>query len=115
MTENTNPTPAPTDTPEPYAVLTYEESAMLMTDSIFRGRIKVAALKYADYILNEPITTPAHKTRVDWAYSTMKQPDMEATELQPPVVMTAQVQLDGTAITDAALQSSVESIVNRLF
>ena len=45
--------------------MTYTESAALMTDSAFRGRIKVAALKYADSILTEVETTPAHNTRLE--------------------------------------------------
>jgi hypothetical protein len=94
--------------------MTYDESAALMTDSEFRGRIKVASLKYADSISNEPTTIPAHNTRMRWATTCMQQPDMTAAQLQPPVVMDAAVQADGSAITDDALQGSVETVVNKL-
>jgi hypothetical protein len=94
--------------------MTYEESAALMTDITFRGRIKVSSLKYADSITNEPNTTPAHNTRQKWAVSTMQNPDMTAQQLQPPVVMDAAVQDAGATITDTALQGSVEAVVNKL-
>jgi hypothetical protein len=94
--------------------MTYEESAALMQDFNFRGRIKVSALKYADSITNELPTVPAHNTRLRWAVNTMQQPDQTATQLQPPVVMDAAVQADGATITDTALQGSVEAVVNKL-
>jgi hypothetical protein len=94
--------------------MTYEESAALMNDSAFRGRIKVSALKYADSIFGEPTTTPAHNTRERWAQNTFNNPEQVAAQLQPPVVMDAAVQADGSAITDAALQGSVEAVVNKM-
>jgi hypothetical protein len=94
--------------------MTYEESAALMIDLDFRGRIKVSALKYADSIMGEAETTPAHNTRVRWATNCMTNPDMTATQLQPPVCMDAAVQADGAEITDEALQGSVEATVNKL-
>jgi hypothetical protein len=94
--------------------LTYEESAALMTDSQFRGRVKVAALKYADSIINEANTVPAHNTRERWAMGAMQNPEMTAAQLQPPVVMDVAVQTDGSAITDAGLQGAVEGVVNRM-
>jgi hypothetical protein len=94
--------------------MTYEESAALMTDLDFRGRVKVSALKYADSIMGETEATPAHNTRVRWATNCMQNPDMTATQLQPPVCMDAAVQADGSAISDEALQGSVEATVNKL-
>lgn len=94
--------------------MTYEESSQLMMDSIFGGRVKVAALKFADYILNEPTNTPAHTSRVRWAQSTFQNPVMMATTIQPPVVMTGQVQADGAAVTDENLQVAVESVVGKI-
>jgi hypothetical protein len=94
--------------------MTYDESAALMTDMEFRGRVKVSALKYADSITIEANTVPAHNTRLRWAQSTMQQPDMTAGQLQPPVVMDSAVQLAGKDISDTALQGSVEAVVNKL-
>ena len=95
-------------------MITYEESAALMTDIAFRGKVKVACLKFADYILNEPVATPAHNTRIKWAQSVQAQPDMTAMTVQPPTVMDAAVQTAGAAIADVDLQSAVETTVNRL-
>jgi hypothetical protein len=94
--------------------MTYEESAALMVDATFRGRVKVSVLKYADSIMNEPTTETAHNTRVRWAQQAMQQPDMTAANLQPPVVMDGAVQLAGPEITDTALQGSVEAVVNKM-
>jgi len=94
--------------------LTYDQSAALMTDSAFRGRIKVSALKYADSIMIEANTVPAHNTREKWAVNAMNNPEMVATQLQPPTVMDPAVQESGSAITDVALQGAVEGVVNKL-
>lgn len=94
--------------------MTYEESAALMTDMEFRGRVKVSALKYADSIMIEASSVPAHNTRVRWAQNTMQNPEMAAQQIQPPVVMDSAVQTAGAAISDAALQGSVEATVNKM-
>lgn len=94
--------------------LSYAESAALMKDPAFVDRVKVAALKYADFILNEASNTPAHNTRVRWAQTTETAPDSIAQSLTPPVVMDSAVQADGDAITDTALQTTVETVVNKL-
>ena len=94
--------------------MTYEESAALMNDSPFRGRIKVACLKYADSIIGEDTGTPAHNTRLRWANITFQQPDQTAAQTQPPTVMDSAVQADGADITDLALQGAVETVVNKI-
>jgi hypothetical protein len=94
--------------------LTYAESATLMTDMGFRDRIKVACLRYANYIWEEPATTQAHATRIKWAQSTYANADNSANAVQPTVVMDPQVQEDGSAITDEALQVTVETSVNKM-
>ena len=94
--------------------MTYTESAALMTDMDFRGRVKVACLKYADSIMNEATGVSGHNTRVRWAQQTMQQPDQVAGQVQPPTVMDGQVQTDGKNVTDTALQGSVEAVVNKM-
>jgi hypothetical protein len=94
--------------------MTYEESAALMVDAVFRGRIKVACLQFATFILGESPATVGHNTRFKWAQSAAQSPDQAAAMIQPMTVMDAQVQLDGAAITDAALQSTVEAVLNKL-
>jgi hypothetical protein len=94
--------------------LTYEESAALMANGVFRDRIKVACLKYATYIMDEAASVPAHNTRIKWAQNAAITPDAAAMIVQPTVVMDGQVQTDGAEITDLALQTAVETAVNKL-
>ena len=94
--------------------MTYEESAVLMTDQVFRGRIKVALLKYSTYIFGEAPSTEAHASRYRWATRAAQQPDMEAAQIQPVVVMDTQVQLDGAGISDGNLQTACEAVINKL-
>jgi hypothetical protein len=94
--------------------LTYEESAALMTDAAFRGRVKVSCLKFAGSILIEADSTPAHNTRVRWATNTYQNPEMVASQTQPPTVMDPAVQDLGAEITDLALQGAVEGVINKL-
>ena len=94
--------------------LDYNASAALMMDAEFRGRVKVACLKFADYISNESANVPAHSTRLRWASATMTSPDSAAGQVTPVVVMDAAVQQDGDAITDPALQGAVENAVNKM-
>jgi hypothetical protein len=84
-----------------------------MVSMEFRGRVKVAVLKYADSIMIEASSVPAHNTRERWAVQAMQSPDMVAAQVQPPTVMDPAVQQDGAAVTDAALQGAVEAVVNK--
>jgi len=94
--------------------MTYLESAALMSDFEFRGRVKVAALKYAGSIFIEADSTPAHNTRVRWAQQTYQNPDAAAAQLQPPTVIDPAVQAAGSEIEDVPLQAAVEGVVNKL-
>lgn len=94
--------------------LSYDESAALMADAAFRGRVKVACLKFSTYITDEAPNTPAHSTRIKWAQATMVNPDGAAAAVTPTTVMDGAVQQDGAAITDAALQSAVENSINKM-
>ena len=94
--------------------LDYTQSSELMMEPTFRGRTKVACLKYATYIVNEAPSVEAHSARYRWAQATFAQPDMAAANITPMVVMDPSVQQDGAAVTDAALQTAVEAIVNKI-
>jgi len=94
--------------------LTYADSAALMTDGPFISRVKVACLKYADFILNEATSTTGHNTRIRWAHQATSNPDLTAQQTTPPVVMDAAVQTNGSTITDADLQVAVETTINKL-
>jgi len=100
--------------------MTYAQSATLMKQQAFIDRIKVAVLKYSDSIMIEAVSVAAHNTRVRWAQGATANPDSTATQLAPPVTMDGAVQsagVDGTGnalITDAQLQTVVETVVNKL-
>jgi len=94
--------------------LTYEESNALMADTVFRGRIKVACLGYAHYIMDEQPNVVAHNTRFRWAQNTYQQPDTVAQQMQPAVVMEPAVQNAGANIDDVSLQTAVETVVNKM-
>jgi hypothetical protein len=101
--------------PEPPAtVLTYEQSAQLMTDMVFRGRVKVSVLNFATKILYEPALTQGHTSRYRWAQRAYQQPDQVASESQQPTVMHPNVQTAGSEITDGNLQVAVEAVVGEL-
>ena len=93
--------------------MTYTEQDALAKDVEFRGRIKIALLHFSDYIVGEPVTTPAHNTRLKFSNDVYENPDQVAMKIQPSVVMDAKVQEQGAAISDADLQTSVEATVNK--
>lgn len=94
-------------------MMSYEDSAQLMRDPIFKDRCKVAVLKFADAIVNEPTATAGHNARLRWAQQGFAQPDMVAGTVQPPTVMDAAVQANGKNVTDEQLQGAVEAVVNK--
>lgn len=100
--------------------LTYAQSAELMKNGDFIGRVKVGCITYARYISDEPNNTPAHSTRLRWANNTMLNPDSSAQQVTPTVVMDGAIQSAGvdeagnSLVTDAALQGAVENAVNKL-
>src|SRR5262245_56234889 len=93
--------------------LTYTESANLMKDNAFVDRVKVACLKYADFIMGEASTVPAHSARLRWAQMVNTNPDTAAQMITPETVMDPAVQGAGSAIDDPGLQSAVENAVNK--
>lgn len=94
--------------------LSYEDTSTLMNDVTFRGRVKVACLKYADYIWAEAASTPGHSSRIKWAQQTFNMPDGSAAQITPAVVMDPAVQDQGSAINDAGLQSATENAINKI-
>jgi hypothetical protein len=95
--------------------LTYSDSATLMNDINFRGRIKVSLLNFANQVLAEASTTPAHNTRLKWAQNALLQPDFTAQQIQPNVVMDPSVQSSGgSSIDDPTLQTAVENTIENL-
>ena len=93
--------------------MTYAESSELTQSADFRGRVKVACIKYADSIMIEASSVAGHTSRLRWAQSVFAQPDFIAAQVQPPTVMDPAVQAAGAAVEDAALQGAVEATVNK--
>jgi hypothetical protein len=94
--------------------LTFEESAALMTNPAFRGRVKVACVRYADTILVDVAEVSGRTAQVRWASQTLAQPDVAAGQAQPATVMDPAVQADGADISDDALQAAVQATVNKM-
>lgn len=93
--------------------LDYLATNALMSDQEFLGRSRIACLHYASYISGEAQNVPAHATRMRWAQQTIANPDTSVAQIMTTLVMDDKVQAAGAAITDADLQSAVESSVNK--
>lgn len=91
--------------------MTFEESAQLINDQAFRGRVKVAALLYAQYLSQQPNLGNAKQT---WIRQTMQAPDQAAQLLSPNVVINPNVQQAGAAVTDANLQAAVQYVADAM-
>jgi hypothetical protein len=98
--------------------LDYTGSATLMNDPVFRGRVKVAVLKYAGYITGEDPGVPAHNSRLKWAQNALTQPDFVAGQVTPIVVgdpgIQAANQPDASDVTDSTVQSATEGAINKI-
>jgi hypothetical protein len=94
--------------------LTYDDSANLINDPKFRGRVKIACLKFANYILDEAGTTAAHGARSRWANQCVQQPDMTMNTVVPPLVLDPAIQSTGAAVDDPTLQTAVEDTIQQL-
>ena len=101
--------PTPPDT-----ALNYDQSAQLMNDMTFRGRVKTACLKFGNYVINEAPSVEGHNTRYKWAQQCFLSPDMTAGQVQQPTVMQPQVQAAGSGISDDDLQTAVETTINSI-
>lgn len=91
--------------------LTFTESAALMNDPDFRGRVKVAALNYAQFL---SLQTGNNNSKMKWIQQTQLQPDMTATILVPPTVMNPNVQAGGATVSDADLQAAVQATADMI-
>jgi len=87
--------------------MTFEESAQLMTNPQFRGRVKVAALQYAQYLITLPSLS---NSRSNWVRSTIQSPDSTAQTLVSSVVMNVNVQTYGANVSDPDLAAAVQVV-----
>lgn len=93
-------------------MLTYEESAALMSDPVFRGRVKAAVVSYAGTLLATP--PPNNPPLFMWARNTYNNPELATQLVVPPSVMNVNVQTEGPDISDPALLATVEYVVGGL-
>ena len=96
--------------------LTYEQSAALINDMQFRGRIKVACLNYASRMVSEPggFSNARSNALLRWSMQALQQPDQVAQQVQGPTVMEPGVQESGASIDDGGLQFATENAVNKI-
>jgi hypothetical protein len=71
----------------------------------------VAALNYAQSL---SIQANLSGSQTRWIQQTFGQPDQMAQTLHSPVVMDPNVQADGSNVSDANLQASVQAVANRI-
>lgn len=90
--------------------LTLDESAQLINDTQMRGRIKVAALKYAGYL---QLQNNLSMSRTRWVQQTIQQPEQTAQMITPAVVMNVNVQTLGADIDDANLEAAVQIVADQ--
>lgn len=95
--------------------MTLQEQSQLMNDPIFRDRVKAAMLHFAQFTADDTADTVCVNTRKQWARQAQTSPDQSAIQIQPSVVMDAAVQAAGSSIDDAALQSSVEATIKKMW
>ena len=99
--------------------MTADQSADLMKSEPFRGRLQVCCVRYSDSIKTANSNAMGHVALEKWADSVYAQPVQVSIQVQPfvvmdPAVQTAGVDANGIAlIDDAALQGSVEAVVNK--
>lgn len=93
--------------------LSQTESADLMKDPVFIGRVKVCCLTYAQY-LQEQLQVPLRGSQMRWIQQVIVQPDQVAQTIVNPVVQNPNVQADGAAIDDPGLQAAVQAVADQI-
>lgn len=100
--------------------LTDNESAALMINTSFQGRVKVCALRYAQALMAQT-SPPATGAEYRWANQVMNNPQMFAGTLASPTVLDPGIQGAGIDTTsgdstadDATVYAAVQAVANRL-
>ena len=99
--------------------LTLDQSANLMTNTTFQGRIKTSSMIFATSITQNPGFSSGLQS---WARTTIAGPMAMAAQLQPSVTIDSAVQNAGidpddgdSLVTDDQLNQVVQVVVQRLF
>jgi len=100
--------------------LTYDQAGALQSNIPFGLRVKVALVKFANYIANEEPSVAQHAARWRWASNTLQNLDGVLRQVQPNVVMQPAIlagDIDATdgdsTVDDATLQTAVETVANQ--
>lgn len=100
--------------------LTYNQSDTLGTNAAFVGRVKVAAINYAQSIRIQTSPLPTW-SQLQWSQNVQTQPDIYARQLAPATVEDPAIQgagIDATTgdstATDAQVQAAVQAVANRM-
>jgi hypothetical protein len=92
---------------------TYLEKQNLALEADFQKRVTFAIAKYAQYVAATTSSTePNYFQTVTWARRTLINPNELLYKIMPALLQEAQIDVDLGAITDANLQSAVESVIN---
>lgn len=91
----------------------YIELYQLRDDATFQRRVEFARFYLANYIRNEDPQTPNHESRYAWALNCLNgQLSMPVAQVALLACLDPAVRQDGAAVTDAALQTAVEYLID---
>lgn len=93
---------------------TYLELATLAGNLEFLARIAYAVGNYAAYIAHEAENAPNHMARWNWSLRASGSPELMARSLAAAVCRDANVMANLAGVTDADLQTAVETAANEL-
>jgi hypothetical protein len=97
---------------------TKKELATIAKHSDFIDRVAVCVVFYARYILGEAANTALHRSRVQWAQSAIQNPSAANGLLIRIAHEFENVDpwnTDPASISDASLQTAVETVINSTF
>jgi hypothetical protein len=94
---------------------TYAEIITLSRDAAFLGKLEVAVVKYAEYILNEAANVDYHTVRARWADSVVTSgAGGVVSRIALPVALDSVIQDNLNTYTDAQLQAAAEVRIQRI-
>lgn len=93
----------------------YQQIFDLSKDAAFVGKLQVAVIKYAEYLLGEDPTTAYHVIRIRWADNIVRNGvENTVTKIALAVAFDGTIQAHLSDYTDDQLQSATEVRINRI-
>jgi hypothetical protein len=94
---------------------TYTEIITLSKDAGFLGRLEVAVVKYAEFIVGEAANVDYHAVRIGWANTVFESGAASfVSRIALPVANDSVIQDNIDDYTDAQLQAAAEVRINRI-